>query len=944
MRSIFDAIVDAPRAERADRLASLCEGDIELRREVESLLESDDSAEAELDAMLFGGGARAPVTDPLGLSGTSFSHFRVHAPLGIGGMGVVYAAEDTRLGRAVALKLPLPGRLIDPPSKERFLHEARSAAALDHPNLCSIYEAGETDDGLPFIAMALYPGETLRARLAQMGALPVAQAVEIGRRIAEGLAAAHAAGVIHRDLKPANVMLLPQGAVKILDFGLAKARDLSLTASWARLGTVGYMAPEQVHGHDVDARADLWALGAVLYEMVNGRRPFEGGHEIGIAHAIVHDELPPPAGQLRGMAKPLDALIRELLRKDPAGRPQSAEQVAGDLAVIAEGADVPVRRMRSPRPLPLPGRLRPLRVLTIAGALLAILAFGVSLLRRSLSPSPGPVRVAVLPFGWAGDSAAVHHLAIGMSDAIGRDLGRLANAIVPGQVTVRPYGGDSSSLRRIAAELGVGSALRGDVRFENGMLRVQAELIDAGEARPRLVRRYSVPFDSLPWVKADILQSAVSALGIRPAEGEAALIERLATTDARAWDIYLRARTLELGGQSRELWHVVPIDVIRRSQSLYAQARDVDPGFAEARARLALAHAAAARSYDPSEARREQARLDAEAALRLEPDLPEAHEALAYYSELSGDLPKAIEELGMAIGHFANSSDLRLARGRVLARAGRLDDAMVDFEEAMRLEPGSPKAAFAAAVFYLRLRRDEEAMRAFDRALLLAPAYHMAKVIKGHTYLRWKGTPDTLAAAMAGVPLDWDPNGMATWARFTALWTQRKHAEALAMLDRSGIELSRDGYVYQPIALMRARLYDWMGNRSAARIHYQAARAAIRDSLAANPDDASIHIALGLANAGLGRTSEAVRDARRAMELVPLGRDAPGATAFMGGAVEVYARAGEEGPALELIELLFTMPAGREVTAAFLRVWPGFDPLRSDSRFAELLERFDPAG
>jgi tetratricopeptide (TPR) repeat protein len=265
-------------------------------------------------------------------------------------------------------------------------------------------------------------------------------------------------------------------------------------------------------------------------------------------------------------------------------------------------------------------------------------------------------------------------------------------------------------------------------------------------------------------------------------------------------------------------------------------------------------------------------------------------------------------------------------------------------DRAMRLEPGSPRAAFAAALFQLRLRRDADAMRAFDRALALAPDYHMVKVIKGHTYLRWKGIPDTLAAAMETVPLDWDPDGMATWARYTALWAQRRYADALAMLDRSRARLSRDGLVYQPMPLMRARLYDTMGERKSARASYLEARDVLEDSAAARPGDASIRIALGLAYAGLGRTADAMREARRAMELVPLASNTPAATAFMGGAVEVFARAGETGAALELLELLFSMPAGREVTLAYLRVWPGFDGLRDDPRFEALLERYAATG
>ena len=203
-------------------------------------------------------------------------------------MGVVYRAIDTRLARPAALKFPLPGQRIDGQVRERFLREARAAAALDHPNICAIYEAGETDDGQLFLAMPLYPGETLKARLSRAGPLPIADAVSIAEQIARGLIAAHRAGIVHRDLKPANVMLLPGGEIKILDFGVARMGDAALTKSRDTLGTVAYMAPEQVRGERLDGRADLWALGVLLYEMSTGRRPFEGEHEIAVAHAIVH--------------------------------------------------------------------------------------------------------------------------------------------------------------------------------------------------------------------------------------------------------------------------------------------------------------------------------------------------------------------------------------------------------------------------------------------------------------------------------------------------------------------------------------------------------------------------------------------------------------------------------------------------------------------------------
>ena len=511
---------------------------------------------------------------------------------------------------------------------------------------------------------------------------------------------------------------------------------------------------------------------------------------------------------------------------------------------------------------------------------------------------------------------------------------------MPSYLTTSYHDPGAKPLARIASDLGVRALLRGSVRLVGDQVRVETQLLDAGSGKPLRTARYERPASEVLQIQREATRETVEALRVRLSAAERAHLERPATSEARSYDAYLRGRAIELAGLPRDVFQPRPAENIRQAQSLYTQARDLDPGFAVARARLALMHTLSAVMYDTSEARREQARLEAEAALRLQPGLAEAHEALANYWERRGELDKSIQESRLAIQGFPNNADLRITLGARYAGAGRLEEAIAEFEEAMRLEPGSPNAAFLAAVYYLRLRRDEEAMRAMDRAIALAPDYHMVKVIKGHTWLRWKGVPDTLAAAMRGIPMEWDPDGMATWARYTALWPQRRHAEALAMLDESRSELSRDGFVYQPKSLMRARLYDGLGDQAQARASYTIARGLLRDSATTHPDDPSIGIALGLAYAGLGQRADAVREARRAMELAPVAKSTPAATAFMGGAVEVFGKAGEIDRAMELLELLFSMPAGREVTVAFLRVWPGFDPLRGDPRFEQLLERF----
>ena len=387
IQTAFDALVELDAAERPSRLATLGSTDPELRAAVESLLAADTEADAWLARLEAPFLSAALMPDLLGLNGRSVSHFKVLEPLGAGGMGVVYRAEDTRLTRSVALKFLLPQSSLDSSAKARFLREARAAAALDHPNLCTIYEVGESEGGRLFLAMALYSGETLKARLAREGREAVGTALQLAREIAQGLGCAHAAGIVHRDLKPGNVMVLPDGAVKILDFGLAKAQDESLSATGARLGTGAYMAPEQVLGQTVDARADLWALGVVLYEMLTGQKPFGGEDAVTIAHAIVHNEPVSPSKLRDGLPAAVDHVVLALLRKDPRTRYATVEELIADLAGVGTLGDSAVR-VRASGLLTRHRRRATRRWLVPLGAVLVIGAVGEPAIARWLRPVP----------------------------------------------------------------------------------------------------------------------------------------------------------------------------------------------------------------------------------------------------------------------------------------------------------------------------------------------------------------------------------------------------------------------------------------------------------------------------------------------------------------------------------------------------------------------------
>jgi len=390
IRAAFDDLVELDADSRARRLAALDTTDAALRAAVESLLAADAEAStrlAPLDDGLFLDADPPP--DPLGLVGREIAHFQVQQPVGAGGMGIVYRGQDTRLHRPVALKFLLPRYSLDTAAKARFLREARAAAALDHPHLCTIYDVRESEEGRLFLAMALYPGETLKARLARDGPLPLAEALSITKQIARGLACAHAAGIVHRDLKPGNVMLLPDGTVKILDFGLAKALDETTGETDARFGTVAYMAPEQIRGETADKRTDLWAVGVVLFEMLTGRKPFEGEHEVAIAHAIVHKEPVPPSHVREGLPASVEDVVLALLQKDPGARPAAVDELIADLDAVGPLDASPARGARTRRTRTTRVRLRERRwMVTLAVGLVIGGIGGTAIARWPRTASP----------------------------------------------------------------------------------------------------------------------------------------------------------------------------------------------------------------------------------------------------------------------------------------------------------------------------------------------------------------------------------------------------------------------------------------------------------------------------------------------------------------------------------------------------------------------------
>ena len=941
----FDALVELDAGARAERLAAIGASDPDVRRALEELLEGDANAGSRLGRVEGIFRSRNPLPelelhadrDVLRLVGQTVAHFRIVEPLATGGMGAVYRAVDTRLGRPVALKFPLPGQRLDRQVRERFLQEARAAGALDHQNICSIYEAGETEDGQLFFAMPLYDGETLKARIARMGTLPIADGLAIAVQIARGLQAAHRAGIVHRDLKPANAVLLPDGGLKILDFGIARVGDVTLTTSPGTLGTVAYMAPEQVRGEPLDGRADLWALGVVLYEMLTGRRPFEGQQDITIAHAIVHSHPIRPSVLRAEIWPELDALVLGLLGRELGNRRASAEAVAAELTGLASQS-VPrkLRRWRLPS-IGSAGR----GVAWVATVALVVTA---AWLLRPLGAggSTEPRIVAVLPFEGisAGDDS--DYLAVAVPAEIATQLSRLSAVAVLSDSSALDYHGSGKPATDIADDLGAAAVVRGTVTRADDEVRLEIELFDIDHKRRVWTREYRGPASTMLALQRRATEGIIAALDLDVTRSERAMLRDAPTPSGDAYDLYLRGRAAQIAAASEDSSQQVVS--LLRAQSYYARARERDPDFAAPRASLAMSHLVLAQ-YDRTSARRDQARLEAEAALRLQPGTPEAHEALASYWSLRREPSNAIGELERALAGRPNASHLHILLGINLRQLGRLDEAATAFEHASRLDPRNKDVHRQAALTYGRLRRYREGIAHWDRVIAMDSAREpFPQIIRAFHFLRL-GDVDSVDAAISRIRLGRDPRGLTTYAYYTLHSIRRSHAQALASLDSAKVAIIFDGpassgLLYRPVSLLRAQTLERMGNLASARSAYETARALLEDSVAAHPTAPSIRVALGLAYAGLHRRADAMREARTAMELVPVAGNAVSATAFMGGAVEIFVHLGETDAALELIELLLAMPAGREVSVPLLRLDPTFDPLRSDPRFEALLRRF----
>jgi serine/threonine protein kinase len=493
VNDLFQSAVERAPEARAAFLDQACHGDEGLRREVRSLLTSYERSENFIELPAYEVAPELATNESAGaLIGKLIGHYRIESLIGIGGMGEVYLARDERLGRKAALKL-LPDRLTtDETQLSRFKNEARSASALNHPNILTVYEIGAGGDR-QFIATEFIEGVTLRASIAS-GRMNPHAALEIAVQVASALTAAHEAGVVHRDIKPENIMLRPDGYVKVLDFGIAKLTEqrpasddhtIETTAGLQTrpglvLGTAHYMSPEQARGQKVDARTDIWSLGVVLYEMVGGSPPFRGETPSDCIAAILTTEPPPLSGVLPDVPVKLESILQKALRKKIDERYQTIKEMLADLRILkgqleAESS-LPQTKARGESIVTKIKRHKRGVLLTLA-ALLVAAAVAYSFFFVASARLPNEKSIAVLPFENLSEEKSNAYFADGIQDEILTRLSKIADLKVISRTSTQRYKNTSQKLAEIANQLGVANILEGSVQKTNDQVRVTVQLI-----------------------------------------------------------------------------------------------------------------------------------------------------------------------------------------------------------------------------------------------------------------------------------------------------------------------------------------------------------------------------------------------------------------------------------------------------------------------------------